>query len=47
VDAVTSHAVSLGAKTMVPVQEIPGTGKFSIVQDPQGAAFALFQAAVR
>ncbi len=45
--ASTDQAVSLGGKTMVPVQEIPGTGWFSIVQDPQGAAFALFQDPIR
>jgi predicted enzyme related to lactoylglutathione lyase len=43
----TNQAGSLGATTRVPVTEIPNTGKFSIIQDPQGACFALFEAAPR
>jgi predicted enzyme related to lactoylglutathione lyase len=43
----TNQAGSLGATTRVPVTEIPNTGKFSIVQDPQGAGFALFEPAPR
>lgn len=43
VDASTASAQKLGAKVMVPLQDIPNTGRFSIVSDPQGAMFALFQ----
>lgn len=43
VEASTNKAGSLGATTLVPVTEIPNTGKFSILKDPQGAVFALFQ----
>jgi predicted enzyme related to lactoylglutathione lyase len=43
-EALTAKASSLGGKTLMPTTEVPNTGKFSIVQDPQGAAFALFQA---
>jgi hypothetical protein len=41
--AMTAKAGSLGAATLLPVTEIPNTGKFSIVRDPQGAPFAIFQ----
>jgi predicted enzyme related to lactoylglutathione lyase len=42
-EMLTNKASALGATTLVPLTEIPNTGKFSIVKDPQGAAFALFQ----
>jgi len=42
VDASTEKAKSLGAHGMVGPQDIPGTGRFSIVSDPQGAFFAMF-----
>jgi uncharacterized protein len=42
-DAATKKAADLGAKTVVPPTDIPQIGRFSIVQDPQGAVFALFQ----
>jgi predicted enzyme related to lactoylglutathione lyase len=45
VEALTAKANSLGGKTLMPAMDVPNTGKFSIVQDPQGAVFALFQAA--
>ena len=47
VEITTNQAGSLGATTRVPVTEIPNTGKFSIVADPQGAGFALFEPAPR
>jgi predicted enzyme related to lactoylglutathione lyase len=43
VDGTTAKAASLGGKVLMPPMEIPGTGRFSIVQDPQGAALSLFQ----
>ena len=42
VDASAAKATSLGAKVMVPPQDIPNTGRFAIVSDPQGAVFAIF-----
>lgn len=42
-EAATQRAVSLGARTLMPVTELPKAGKFSIVRDPQGASFALFE----
>jgi len=44
-DAVTEKAKSLGASVMVPPSDIEGAGRFSVVADPQGAVFALFQSA--
>ena len=41
VDASTSKAQSLGAQVYVPPTDIPGTGRFSVLADPQGAVFAL------
>jgi len=43
VDASTAKAVSLGGKTHMPPTDIPDTGRFSVVADPQGAAFALIK----
>jgi uncharacterized protein len=42
-DASFAKAKSLGASVMVPPQEIPNTGRFSVQSDPQGAMFALFE----
>lgn len=44
VDAAAQKAASLGGKVQVPPQDIPGTGRFAIVQDPQGAVFGLYRA---
>jgi predicted enzyme related to lactoylglutathione lyase len=33
----------LGGSIMVPPHDIPGTGRFAIGRDPQGAMFAVFQ----
>ena len=41
VDDAAKKAASLGAATHVPPTDIPGTGRFSVHADPQGAAFAL------
>ncbi len=42
-DASTEKAKSLGASVWVPPSDIEGAGRFSVLSDPQGAAFALFQ----
>jgi predicted enzyme related to lactoylglutathione lyase len=42
-DAKTRKANDLGASTMKPPDDIPGIGRFSILTDPQGAAFALIK----
>jgi predicted enzyme related to lactoylglutathione lyase len=42
IDAKHRKAVELGAQEMLPPQDYPG-GRFSILQDPQGAAFGLLK----
>src|SRR5262245_14554172 len=42
VDASTNSAKGLGGKPMVGPQDIPNTGRFAILTDPQGAMFALY-----
>lgn len=42
-DATVAKAKDTGATLMVGPQPIPGTGRFAIVSDPQGAVFAAFQ----
>jgi predicted enzyme related to lactoylglutathione lyase len=44
-DAMVARATELGAKTCAPPMDIPGTGRFAILQDPQGAAFAVIKLA--
>jgi uncharacterized protein len=44
-DASTAKATGLGAAVMVPPHDIPQTGRFSILKDPQGAMFAVFMLA--
>jgi len=44
IEASTQKAKSLGAKVMRDVTDIPRTGRFSILTDPAGAMFAMFQA---
>ena len=42
-DATVSKATSEGGKLMIGPAPIPGTGRFAIFTDPQGAMFAGFQ----
>lgn len=42
VDASTEQAKSLGATLVFGPADIPGTGRFSTLVDPQGAVFAIF-----
>lgn len=44
-DAMVAKATGLGAKVFAPPMDIPGTGRFAILQDPQGAAFAVIKLA--
>lgn len=44
VDGDTKRAADLGATVAVEPTDIPGTGRFAVLVDPQGAAFALFKA---
>jgi predicted enzyme related to lactoylglutathione lyase len=43
VDAKTKEAVSLGGKLVMGPMDIPNIGRSSVVQDPAGVHFALFQ----
>lgn len=43
VDERTARAQALGATVHVPPRDIPKVGRFSVIADPQGAVFALFQ----
>ena len=44
VDATVRQAASLGGRTCVPAQDIP-VGRFAVLEDPQGAMFALYKPA--
>ncbi len=42
-DARAARAERLGAKIGQPPTDIPNVGRFSVIQDPQGAAFAILR----
>lgn len=42
-DAVVAQAVGLGATVIQAAADIPGTGRFAVLLDPQGARFGLLQ----
>lgn len=44
VDADADRATGLGATILVDPTDIPGTGRFAVLADPQGAAFGLYKA---
>jgi predicted enzyme related to lactoylglutathione lyase len=41
VDATAQNCTRFGGRAMVPPTDIPGTGRFAVLQDPQGAIFAI------
>lgn len=41
-DAVVTQAKKLGARTYVEPRDIPNVGRFAVLSDPQGAAFAVY-----
>jgi predicted enzyme related to lactoylglutathione lyase len=43
VDAAAKKAGDLGASAIVPPHDIPGAGRFAVLSDPQGAAFAIYK----
>jgi uncharacterized protein len=43
VDATANKAKELGANFYVPPADIPNVGRFAVIADPQGAAFAIFK----
>jgi predicted enzyme related to lactoylglutathione lyase len=44
VDASVADATRRGASTHVPPTDIPNVGRFAVLMDPQGAAFAIYTA---
>jgi predicted enzyme related to lactoylglutathione lyase len=40
VDATARKATELGGKVLIPPTDIPNVGRFSVLQDPQGAVFS-------
>ncbi len=42
-DGSAAKAGGLGGKVMIPAQDVSKTGRFAILQDPQGAMFAVFR----
>ena len=42
-DAAVQKATDLGGKVMKPADDIPGVGRFAILFDPQGGAFAVIK----
>jgi len=40
-DADVAKASELGAKILMPPQDVPGTGRFAVLEDPTGAVFAI------
>ena len=47
VQAATAKAKSLGGKVVKDVAEIPNMGSFSIITDPTGAMFGMWQAKMK
>ena len=43
VDATAEQAKSLGAAIVAGPDDIPGTGRFAVVRDPQGAMFGIYK----
>lgn len=43
VDAAAAKATELGGKIIVPPTDIPKVGRFSTLQDPQGAVFSVIK----
>ena len=43
VDATAKKASSQGGQVIVPPTDIPKTGRFAVIQDPQHATFAIFK----
>ena len=43
VDASAQAILELGGKLRVEPRDIPGTGRFAVAEDPQGASFAIFK----
>jgi predicted enzyme related to lactoylglutathione lyase len=42
-EKVVGEASALGAETFVPPTELPETGTFAVLRDPQGAVFGIIR----
>ena len=42
VDDSVARAEKLGGKTVAPAMDIPGAGRYALIQDPQGVTIAMF-----
>jgi hypothetical protein len=42
-DAKLQKATELGATVLKPADDIPGIGRFGVLMDPQGSAFAIIK----
>jgi predicted enzyme related to lactoylglutathione lyase len=42
-DATVTRSSGTGGRTLMPAREIPQVGRFAILQDPQGASFAVIK----
>ncbi len=42
-DATTEKATKLGGQVFVPPTDVPNVGRFSVIQDPTGAVFAVIK----
>ena len=47
VDETVAKAVSLGGRLVHGPDDIPGTGRFAVLQDPQGATFGVYKSSNR
>ena len=45
VDVTANKAKDMGARLFLPPMSMEGVGRFSVIADPQGAAFAIFKSA--
>lgn len=45
VDTTVSQAIGRGGKVLTGPRDIPGAGRFAVLQDPQGAVFAVYTSA--
>jgi predicted enzyme related to lactoylglutathione lyase len=43
VDKAVKQAQKLGGKVLSPAEEVPTVGRFAVLQDPQGGAFAVYK----
>ncbi len=45
-DETLANAAEMGARILVPGQDVPGVGRFGVIADPTGAAIAVIQLTV-